>query len=413
MAQTNANVVALQLEKVRDTFETLYERDNVFYALIKTKGEAEKVSSRDMRVPLQIRPGGNAGQASMAGADLGRGSATQYEKAVVSPIFFKFAVEINKEVEYHTDSKEKAIANAVKREVKNGMAQFRAFLDKLCQTDGSGVLGTIATGGAADPLVLDSNIGTQAFYPGQTVSTFTANFATKRGDLNVVSLTNLTTMDIDALPAGTVDTDVVTVSGLTAGAGTQQSLFGLRYHASDAATGTWLGLDRSLFPEIRTPKVAGGGAALDLDKVRLALNKFILNLGAEATPKDLIAYTHPAQAHQYEKLGTAISTIMKQGGNEKMDLLFGDLNFGGVPMKWSINADPTVIDFLSPSKWGRAVSKEIDLYEVDGNTTFPIYGASGGIATAEIFYFVTGFQIYNINPRCGSYIDALTKPAGY
>jgi hypothetical protein len=412
MAQTNGQVAALQLEKVRPDFETLFERDNVFYAMIKQKGEAEKVSGREMRVPMQIRSGGNAGQWSPAGGALGRGDSTQYEKGVVTPIFFKFGVEINKDVEYNTETSEKAVANAAKRGLRDGMSQFRAFLDKLCQTPGNGVLATVAT--AADPITVSGAFGTQLFYVGESFSAFTPDFVTKRvTDMKVVSINSATVMDIDALSAGVIATDVLTVTGLTAGAGTQQSLFGLPYHASDAATGTWEGLDRSLFPEIRTPSVDAGTTALSLDQMRLALNKFVLALGADSTPSDLVAYLHPAQNHGYEKLATAIIRLDKGSGNEKFDLLFGQGMMGGVPIKWSINADPTRIDFLSPSHFGRAVSKEIDLYEVDGTTVFPIYAADGGLAASQIFYIVTGFQIYHTNPRKGAYIKNLTKPTGY
>ena len=44
---------------------------------------------------------------------------------------------------------------------------------------------------------------------------------------------------------------------------------------------------------------------------------------------------------------------------------------------------------------------------------FPIYGTSGGISAAFIFYFDTGFQVWNDSPRSGAYIDALARPTGY
>ena len=48
-----------------------------------------------------------------------------------------------------------------------------------------------------------------------------------------------------------------------------------------------------------------------------------------------------------------------------------------------------------------------------GQTVFPIYGASGGIAASFIFYFDTGFQVWNESPRSGSFIDSLARPSGY
>ena len=146
MAQMqNAQSVALQLEKVRDKLPLLYERDDILLTMIQQRGDVERVSSRNMRLPLQIRPGGKAGLANMDGGDLGRGSGTVYDVAQVTPVFFRHAVEITKLVEYASNAPEKAIENAAKREVKNAMAQFRAFLDKVMQTNGNGVLGTIGS----------------------------------------------------------------------------------------------------------------------------------------------------------------------------------------------------------------------------------------------------------------------------
>lgn len=144
-AMQNTQTVALQLEKVRDKVPLLYERDDVLLNMIQQRGDVEKVSSRNMRLPLQITPGGKAGSYNADGGDLGRGSGSTYDVAQVSPIFFRFAIEITKLVEYATGAREKALESAVKREVANGMKQFRSFLDKLMQTAGNGVLGSVSS----------------------------------------------------------------------------------------------------------------------------------------------------------------------------------------------------------------------------------------------------------------------------
>jgi len=48
--------------------------------------------------------------------------------------------------------------------------------------------------------------------------------------------------------------------------------------------------------------------------------------------------------------------------------------------------------------WGRAVMKDIDYFEVGGQTVFPIYGASGGIAASFIFYLIRDFNCGRIRP---------------
>jgi hypothetical protein len=132
-AQANANVVALQLEKVRDKVPLLYERDDILLTMIQQRGDVEKVSSRNMRLPLQVNPGGKAGSYNADGGDLGRGSGTAYDVAQVSPIFFRFAIEITKLVEYATTGRERAIENAAKREVANGMKNQLAFTNTAFQ----------------------------------------------------------------------------------------------------------------------------------------------------------------------------------------------------------------------------------------------------------------------------------------
>jgi hypothetical protein len=55
MAQMqNAQSVALQLEKVRDKLPLLYERDEILLTVIQQRGDVERVSSRNMRLPRRV-----------------------------------------------------------------------------------------------------------------------------------------------------------------------------------------------------------------------------------------------------------------------------------------------------------------------------------------------------------------------
>ena len=416
-AQNNANTVALQLEKVRDKVPLLYERDDVLLAMIQQRGDVEKVSSCNMRLPIQVNPGGKAGSYNVDGGDLGRGSGSSYDVAQVTPIFFRFAVEITKLVEYATNAREKAIENAAKREVANGLKQFRAFLDKLIQTAGNGVLGTInSISGTTFTMAVPS--GAALVYVGQTIQVYDSTLTTNRGTANVTAadpISTSQTITVDAVPAGTVATDVIVHDGLT---GAQPvSLFGVKYHQNNATTGTWLNLNRATYPvQLATPRVNAGNAALTPGNVRLALNKVRKALGINQVGK-LVAYTSVEQEHAWENLGITISQVIKEGGGGRsndLDLLFtGQKTMSGVPIKSSINADQTRIDFLDLSHWGRAVMKDIDFFDVGGQTVFPIYGASGGLASAYIFYFDTGFQVFSDSPRSGAFLDALARPSGY
>jgi hypothetical protein len=423
-AQSNANVVALQLEKVRDKIPLLYERDDILLTMIQQRGDVEKVSSRNMRLPLQVNPGGKAGSYNADGGDLGRGSGTAYDVAQVTPIFFRFAIEITKLVEYATNGKEKAIENAAKREVANGMKQFRAFLDKLMQTAGNGVLGTINSV-AGNTFTMAVPNGAALVYVGQTIQIYDTTLTTNRNVaagvvttvLEADPISSSQTITVDNVPAGTVATDVIVHDGLT---GPQPvSLFGIKYHQNNSTTGTWLNLNRPSYPvQLKTPSVNASSSPLVPTYVRLAHNLQRKSLGISAVPsKNLIAYMAVEQEHAWENLGIAISQVIKEGaggGADDLDLLFtGKKTMSGMPIKSSVNADQTRIDLLDLSHWGRAVMKDIDFYEVNGNTVFPIYGASGGLAAAYIFYYDVAFQVWDDSPRSGSFIFTLSRPAGY
>jgi hypothetical protein len=416
-AQANANVVALQLEKVRDKVPLLYERDDILLTMIQQRGDVEKISSRAMRLPLQVNPGGKAGSYNADGGDMGRGSGTAYDVATVSPIFFRFAIEITKLVEYATNGRERAVENAAKREVVNGMKQFRSFLDKLSQTAGNGVLGTISSF-ASTTWTMATPPGAALVYVGQTIQVYDSTLTTNRGTANVVAADPISptqTITVDVNPGGLTAGDVIVHDGLSGASPT--SLFGIKYHQNNATTGTWLNLNRATYPvQLATPRVNAGNAALTPANVRLAINKVRKALGINHLSK-LIAYMAVEQEHAWENLGITVSQIIKEAGDgsaNDLDLLFsGRKTMSGIPIKSSVNADQTRVDFLDLSHWGRAVLKDIDFYEVNGNTVFPIYGASGGLAASYIFYFDTAFQLFSDSPRSGAFIDTLARPSGY
>ena len=152
------------------------------------------------------------------------------------------------------------------------------------------------------------------------------------------------------------------------------SLFGIKYHQNNATTGTWLNLNRATYPQqLATPRVNAGNAALAPGNVRLAINKVRKALGINQLGK-LIAYTAVEQEHAWENLGITVSQVIKEGGasdGNDLDLLFsGRKTMSGIPIKSSVNADQTRVDFLDLSHWGRAVMKDIDFFEVGGQPCF-------------------------------------------
>ena len=420
MAGNEAQVVGTELERVLPKVPTLFDRDDVFYSSLE-KRNVEVISSRDMRVPLELRPGGKFGYFGPDGQDLGRGDMPTFDKAIVNSVHMRHAVEFTAKTMWSTDNSRKAVVNAFKHNLAKSMAEFRRQVDSQAMTDGTGVLGTItsvATSGGVDTYTLTTDgFGARLVRFNQNLSVYNSTLVTNRtvAGESTVTFHDLINKTIGVTPAvaGAVGGDLLVTSGLTATP--PSGLLGVKYHDSNASTGTWLGFDRSLNPEIRASRVSGNSSALTLPLPRLALNKIGDRVG-QNVKKKCVAWTHPAQQAAYEELGFNVIRIDKAAKEEGLDLYFNDnMKIAGAPLKTSYSWDRTRIDFIDSSVWGRAELHPAGFYTNPDNSqrVFEIRGPSGGLATAWIFYITASFNIFVNNPAGLSYIDSLAVPAGY
>lgn len=420
MPATNTNSIALQLEKVRATVPIIYETEDILLNMFKERGDAEKVSTFAFRIPIQIRPGGKFSQGTADFDDMGRGSGTTWDKATVSTIHFRFAVEVSKLAEYGTDEKSKAVEDVATREVANGMEQFKRNLDALSQGNGTGTLDNIGST-YVFPSTTFPVTNADLFYFNQDIQVYSATLAVNRGIATVTSVDPLLKqITVNAAPAGTVAGDalVLNISQGTSGPN-PVSLQGLQYSHVDSAAGSWQNLARATYPEaLKTPHVAAGNASITPSMARLAISKLRRVLGAKrALQENLFAYMNVDQEAAWENTGIQISeVIINQSGGDNFPEIgrkFAPKTMLGREIMCSIHALPSRIDFIAAKHWGRTITKDIDYFEEGGQTVFPLYGASGGLLAGYIFYFDTVFQIWMDGPRFGAFIDGLALPTGY
>jgi hypothetical protein len=372
-----------------------------------------------MRIPLEIRPGGLAGYFDTAGGDLGRGEGPTFEKGIISTVNFKYAVEWHKKTQWSTDDARKSVVDSVKHLLATSMKEFRRFVDCQLQTSGDGVLGTIAVVGGAGPYVLTMSatdgFGTRLLRIGHKVNIYSTNLATDRtvGDERVITMidheartVNLAGGAIAGITAG----DKVVTSGLSGA--NPVGIYGIGYHHNSASTGTWLGLDRAQYPEVRANRIAANGA-LALQHARRALNKIGERLGME-TGINCQAWMHPCQVQAYEEMGQMVSVINKTPNpKEKMDMYFEVQQIAGVMIKKHFNWNKTRIDFVVNEVWGRAEMHPAGFYEEEGRRLFEVRGPSGGVAAATLFYLVASFNTFVNQPPGLSYVSDLDIPVGY
>lgn len=418
MAVQEVQVLGTELERVLPKVPTLFDRDDKFYAQLE-KRPVEIISSRDMRVPLEIRPGGNFGHYSPDGGDLGRGDGPVFDKAVINTVHLKHAVEWTTQAQWSTDDKRKSVINLFRHLLAQAMPEFRRNVDSLCMTDGTGVLGTItsvATAGGVDTYTCTTDgFGVRLIRFGMRLNVYNAALGVNRtaGGETRVTFHDLANKTINVTPAvaGAVATDLLVCSGL---AGTPPaSIFGVRYHDNNSAVGNWMGFDRATTPEIRANRVNALGGALTLPLPRLCLNLVGDRVGEKAMRRTQ-AWMHPAQKQAYEEIGFQTSIINKAAKEEGLNLYFGDnMQMAGSPVKTSYSWDRTRIDFIDLDNWGRAEYHKPGFYEVDKRRIWEVRGPSGGVATSNIFYIVASFNVFAMNPAGLAYIDNLAVPAGY
>lgn len=415
-ALVESAVAGTELERVLPKVQTVFESDDMFYSNIK-KRDVEVVSYREMRCPLELRPGGRFQYFNPDGGDLGRGGAPQWDKAVLRPVFLSENIEYTKLSQWSTDDRRKAVIDAVRKLTAGALVEMRRQIDAQLQQSGNGVVGTIgvvATTAGVDTYTLNSDgFGARLVRYGQIVQVWDATLATFRGKGEITSW-DVEAKQIGVTPAvaGAIATDLLVTDGITSPT-SLPALYGVPYHHSNASTGTWLGFDRSTTPEIRSNRVNAGSAALTLPLPRLAINKIGNRIGIDAN-FSATAWMHPAQIQAYEEIGQLVSIIQKSAKDESLDMYFGNnMQMAGVPVKGHFNWKNSRIDFVVDSLWGRGEILPIGFYTSDGRRIFELRGPSGGVATADIFYMVVGFQTFVLNPAGTAYIDTLAVPSGY
>lgn len=415
MALVEQQVAATELEKVLPKVRRAFEYDDKFWSSVEKKN-VEKISNRQMRVPIELRPGGKFRYFDPNGGDLGRGGGPTYDKAVVQSVFMSEAIEYTKLADWSTDSDRKAVIQAVRKLTTNATLEIRRQLDSQSMQPGTGVIGTVLTdtpAGGFNVIVLTSDFGARLMRYDQEVQVFDATLATNKGSATITKW-DVANSTIELFPqiAGVAPTDVIVTAGLSAPA-SLPGLFGIPYHHSNASTGNWLGMNRATTPEIRSNRVNANSNPFTLPLPRLAVNYVGNRIGLDENFKP-VAWMHPCQKQAYEEIGQLVSIIQKNGSSpDKMDMYFDKFQMAGMSVRESFSWNKTRIDIVNLDVWGRGETLPLGFYTSDGRKIFEIRGASGGVATAEIFYMVVGTQLFVSNPAATAYIDNLAVPAGY
>lgn len=415
-AGANADFLSLQLERVRPFLPVAYEREKGFGAKIK-KVEGIEVSSRNLRLPIQINPGGKFGYCTFAGTALGRGGASQTQVATLTPVGIRFNVELNRDVQYYTNSAEKAIAQVLKKELENAVPEFATQIDMELQGDGTGVRLISSNYGANVWTAAAATwaIGAQNLRVGQDVAVYDTTLATNRGEATISAI-NLAsrTVTTTGTPGGSVTGDKLLPSGV-AGAN-PVTLFGIPYHGK--TSGTWLTLSLATYPNLAQPQVDAATATLNVSHVRLLVNQVAMRNGQDVFDDgDWNVCIHQNLQDSWADLGDNITEISLNAGQpQKMTDLAGNARakpvIAGFQTMVGVHFNPTRFELVDFKNWGRGEAQPIDFYkDRNGNMYFtPMDTVGGSPLTSDLFAIHTLMQTFVANPqRAGSIVNCARK----
>ena len=412
--------LALQREQVRSELPRLFPMDDTLWAEIKPRDDIEVVSYRPTRVPQYLLSGGKHRFGTFDGADMGQGSSFTTDFYTLVPVYPFSAWQYSKLTEITTNNDQKAIEDYGKRTMKEAMAEFNVFMEALLNTDGSNTLDSIVSGAGTTQITVNN---ANMFRDNNDYDQWSALSGTFRGTITVQSVDALNnqlnlTGNTTVNPA---NGDLLLVNGSAGIAGT--GFLGIKYYQVNSNTGSIGGLSRAAYPgKLTTPNVNFNNQTLTPSKARLMLAQMQIAMGIDQPDKvDLTWNMNVDMVAAWENAGLTVqSIIMNQiSGQNSEDMLKKSppKTLAGRPIvgggKGSIHATLGRIDGLPLKHLFRVENQPIDFYEVGGQTTFPAYGASGGLASSTIFYLWSGVNLGDENVHAGVYGSNVAIPAGY
>jgi hypothetical protein len=413
--------LALQQEMVRPELEDLSLESSILWKKFKST-QTKSVSSRLARIPTMPTRGGKPRVGNLDGGDLGLGSGPITIPGQVTTTTLVMAWSYTREAEYATDSDEKAIEDFATLTKSIAPKAFADFMDTVIQGNGSNTLDTIVgtvTQGANIVGFLVNN----------------ANFFLDDQDLDVWSAlgvaggpTASVTVESSDILNNTIwlSNPIPTSSGIGAGylllvsgspGAANTGVFGLRYYQVGTNTGNWLGIQRSAYPgKYLVPTIPVNGA-LTPQIVRAIFSLIELSKGEEAVDGEgMFGHCNVDVRDAWEQNALLVQRIdytnLKGDTSEDMLKRKAATTIAGREMLVNPRALPGYLDILVQKNMFRIETVPTDFYDVAGQTLFPLYGQSGGIAASLVFYMIWQGQLAIVQGREGAYLSGVTSPNG-
>lgn len=414
---TVANDIASQIEFVRPEVPVLSLMASRLWKLIGERTDVELTSDRPARIPVQPLTGNKFRSGSLFdGNDMGQGSGPVQAFGTLPPVSFLQCTQYTALAEWSTANRQQAVANYVEEANKQATETFAGYIDAaLANGNGSNNLDTVVSTGVNSLVVNTANL----FLDNQDIDCYLTltGAAGFLGTVTVqsVDILNNTLWLTGPVPAGVGTGTLLLISGSPGIA--NSGIYGLRYLLVGGNAGSLMGIQRSAYPgKFSTPTISVNGS-LTPGVVRTIESLVELCIGTErADALDLRAHCNVDMRMAWENLALLVQRVIMNEvkGDQSVDMLKrrAPTEIGGRPMVINERAAFGIIDFIAFKNLFRTQVKPVDLYEVGGQTIFPSYGLSGGLASSMMFYYTCIFQVGISNARAGATLNSVTIPKG-
>lgn len=419
MAIANAaQALASEQEYVRPELEDLALSSSKLWKRIGKNTQVKPVSDRPSRIPTMPSRGGKPRVGNMNGGDMGIGSGPTQVPGQLTTVCYIHAFSYTAQAEYATDSDEKAIENFATLTRSIAPKAFADFLDIQLQGNGSNqidtIVSTVTSGGNIVGLVVNN---ANFFLDDQDVDIWSAVGGTFEGTITVESSDIQTNTLWLATPVAT-GTYTAGQGLFTSGASAQANtgLAGLRAYQVATNTGNWMGVNRQDWPGKYICQSYAANGALTPQIVRVVEAQIELAKSEEESEEGVVAHCTPAEQIAWENNALLVQHIDMAllKGDSSVDMLKrkAPSTIAGYEMLVNPRALPGTIDFIKLANWFRIETKPVDFYDVAGQTLFPVYGQSGGLTSAMVFYMVYEGQVGAVQTRENAFVNGITIQHG-
>lgn len=411
-----STIAGLEIELILPQVRDFLAQDATLFNYIDEKIQDYNVSMRATRLPVRIQGGMPFSQINADGGDFGIGGADVFDNLTLQPVEFNVGINLTALAKWATDTGKKSVEDVVVESFKNMARTLRQGIESQLNGDSSGYVAVVTGYNSGSNLITVNN-------PAQFVEGSTYFLAATEGGSNVGVFTvnsvvpTLGGIYVNAVPGGISAGQLCFVQGSSSAQG--GGLNGLLNLVTNSTTGSYLGLARSEYPgKLNSAYVNGQGQAITPQIARTLLNLIKLTIGSKvgAQTGRMLAHMNYDQSLAWEQAQVSVTIANQQDikGPNSVDMLKDNMpnTIAGIKTLVSRNATPGRIDFLDLDAFGKVTTFPDQLYEINGQTEFPVYGASGGIAGATVSYQVTATNVFCNGPREQGYIDNLAVPPG-